>query len=161
MNNAFSSRSDVKWSEFSSSKYPSSSLLECFRLYFCWFLVSVMSLRAWSIDRTNDMLCVYFCSVFVGQQVMLQLPYLLRYSCFYRYFIHSLLIQLSSVFLSCRPDLYLIYHISSYIILWKQFNISIDVGHVERNAFATVYQSLFSSWRLRSSPGPFIEFIIQ
>jgi hypothetical protein len=33
----------------------------------------------------------------------------------------------------------------SGIILWKQFNISIDVGHVERNAFVTVYQSPFSS----------------
>jgi hypothetical protein len=60
---------------------------------------------------------------------------------------------------SDNHGLFLAYYISSGIILCRQFNTSIHVGHVEGNAFTPVYQSHFSSWRLRSSTSPSIEHL--
>ena len=60
---------------------------------------------------------------------------------------------------SDKSGLCLAYYISSGRILCRQSNTSIQVGHVEGNAFTLVYQSHFSSWRLRSATSPSIELL--
>ena len=85
-------------------------------------------------------LCVYFCCFFCFYYpaTSATIPIITEISLFSNvkvfYFVYSV------EFLgSGRPGLFLIYYISCGIILCRQFNIGINVGHVYEQAFTTIY----------------------